>query len=810
MDNKSKIRGEHMGSPLPFLFFFLFLQLSPAISNIADTTWWQPIYNQGIELVKTGQFEEAKKEFNKILTKDKKVAYAFYGLGLSYNEQEFGSEKAVKNLRKAINLDPDLAEAHYHLGLIYEYRAAEYYHYRSDAKIRLRTAVEKNPHLIDAWIALARVEEKFTLIPPPSAIAVNILANALKFNPKENKLYTLFINTVLWNSREKEGISILKDLQQINSSNWEYSYDSAKMYYKLQKYFTCLSVLDSIEIFYANYSKGKVKLLKAKCFFNINEEDKGLDFYLQALKSVNDTSDAHEFYSDIQYIMNNSEFDELQSASPGDLAEFYNRFWLSRDPNLATEKNERIVEHYKRMVYARKNYRRYVTGQYVNVALYKLDRPRASKKSYAVPVAVGLPIVKMGDEFLNPIVSKALPENRDIDDMGLIYLRHGTADNFATYTGNATPTVIDSTPQNFSWQYLANKKRSEMIFHFVKHSEARGWMIESFPSDFRNRWVFGGIYTQLDPTLNPTIIQEPLPGVGDLFADVVETTLHHAKTGTQTETSEYSYAKKMIQFPIEILSFKEWNNRIKVHLFYGIDGQNIKIESTQQGNSLNYSKFVAFFNEQWESIIHNPENKIVPLDLTAEQWKDNSIVALEKYSLFPGTYNVEIQLQDNLSDNLGVYKGSYSLEDYWQGDLILSDIILSGEIKKENKITRFRMGEVVYNPHMFSAYEIGATLGLYFEVYNLTFDAYGQTDYQLTWTLREKQKEGFFNKLFSKEKTEIKATIEYTGKTQDDKIFLNLDLTDRNAGQYELLLELKDLNSQQEASKKVNFTIRDN
>ena len=196
------------------------------------------------------------------------------------------------------------------------------------------------------------------------------------------------------------------------------------------------------------------------------------------------------------------------------------------------------------------------------------------------------------------------------------------------------------------------------------------------------------------------------------------------------------------------------------------------------------------------------------MEFTHEQWEDNSIVALEKFSLYPGTYHVEFQLEDNVSDNLGLYKGSYTFEDYWQNELMLSDIILSGAIKKENKNTRFRMGDFVYNPHMFSAYAAGATLGIYFEVYNLTFDAYDVTEYQLTWTLSEKPKEGLINKLFSKEQAVIKATIDYSGKAKDDKIPLNIDLSDRRPGQYELLLEVKDRNSQQQASKKVEFTIR--
>ena len=166
---------------------------------------------------------------------------------------------------------------------------------------------------------------------------------------------------------------------------------------------------------------------------------------------------------------------------------------------MATEKNERIPEHFRRLRYANKYFRRLVvfdSTKHMNIYKNFDDQ--------------GFLIRTMGDEFLNPSASTALPEKRELDDMGLVYMRHGEPAIKVFFIGG------DTVPQNASWMYNPTYNHPEMIFHFVKHGGTRGWFLESVPSYFNERGEFGGDYAILDPELNPRGIRYSQAEIQDM------------------------------------------------------------------------------------------------------------------------------------------------------------------------------------------------------------------------------------------------------------------------------------------------------
>ena len=130
----------------------------------------------------------------------------------------------------------------------------------------------------------------------------------------------------------------------------------------MDEYDHAMELLDSIKVGNPNFSPFKMNLLRSKIMFNTDEEDKGLTYYWEAINAIEDSTDVNDLFSDLCYIMNDNEFEDYQSTPITELSQFYIRLWLSRDPNRATAKNERIPEHYKRVKYAWKNYRRFVPG----------------------------------------------------------------------------------------------------------------------------------------------------------------------------------------------------------------------------------------------------------------------------------------------------------------------------------------------------------------------------------------------------------------------------------------------------------------
>lgn len=57
------------------------------------------------------------------------------------------------------------------------------------------------------------------------------------------------------------------------------------------------------------------------------------------------------------------------------------------------------------------------------------------------------------------------------------------------------------------------------------------------------------------------------------------------------------------------------------------------------------------------------------------------------------------------------------MPDYNRDTLMISDVLLSGQIRSRQDEKKFVMGDITYNPHMFRAFKSGELIGFYFEVY---------------------------------------------------------------------------------------------
>ena len=740
-----------------------------------DSTWWYDHYSKGFDFLNQNQLDSAQIQFEQILEKDDRISFAHYGLGLVYDRIYEDSDEAIDQLEEAIDLDPEFIDAYYYLGLIHESDESG-----SSSKDCFASVIEKNPYYTIGWIALARVEEKFRKPwdMPSDSEPLKILAEGLKYNPHDKAIYEHFKKNMFWYAYEELGLPTIEYLIKQNPSKSFYVMDYAKAMFNLDNLDYSLKLLDSVEVYYKDYSQVETDLLRSKILFNTDNTEKGLTYYWRAVNGIKSLYDRTLIFSDISYIMLDSEYDNYLMTADKDLPEFYKRFWLSRDPNLATETNERIAEHYIRLKYAKKNYRRFEPGYYKMVTIYKLDHPFFRRLN-----------VKLGDDLTSPFISSASLLYRDIDDRGLIYLRHGEPDNTAFAT-------CMSCPQNMSWQYLNRQNRGEMIFHFSRHSEERGWFLESTPYTFAERGDFGGLYFNLDPTIYRNI---------DFYRDIYRyeelnaKSIKNVEVGLTTETSAYDYEKELIQFPLDYICFKDKNSETEVYLFYGLEGDNIEFRPGAEYGNILYSVFIGLFDRSWDEIFRVNFDRRVPIRVEQDEWEESAIVELENFSVLPGEYNFEFQLQDKSSNNLGLYKGTVTIPDFSSDSLMLSDILLSGPVSRESNQTIFRKGDIEYSPHMFTAYNEKETIGIYIEIYNLLFDFNDRTRFEVTWVLNEVDED---------ESDAIKSSLQYSGNTRDDKIYLNLELSDTDSGDYELSISVKDMISNKEASKNTRVSVQ--
>jgi hypothetical protein len=101
---------------------------------------------------------------------------------------------------------------------------------------------------------------------------------------------------------------------------------------------------------------------------------------------------------------------------------------------------------------------------------------------------------------------------------------------------------------------------------------------------------------------------------------------------------------------------------------------------------------------------------------------------------------------------------------------------------------------------MFTAFPENATVGIYMEIYNLAYDYNDRTTFAVSWYLREAGED-------DEEGDLVQSALQYSGNSRDDKIYFNLELSDIDSDEYELIIRVKDIISDIEKSQIVKLTV---
>jgi len=88
-----------------------------------------------------------------------------------------------------------------------------------------------------------------------------------------------------------------------------------------------------------------------------NNEEKAIGYFNWAIDSIKFEVDSEFLFEDLKYVMKDKELDYFRTLSTREgQRRFFHRVWLSRDPTPVSPINARVIEHYRRLVYAEKNY----------------------------------------------------------------------------------------------------------------------------------------------------------------------------------------------------------------------------------------------------------------------------------------------------------------------------------------------------------------------------------------------------------------------------------------------------------------------
>lgn len=721
---------------------------------------------RGKRLLAQYRLDEAYKAFEKAHRLDKRSREALLGLGkIEVERGKWG--KADNRFEDVLKRDKQDLEANYYRGICHrengKFKALLLRKWEYDnAEKKFNFVLARDSLFLDTVYQLAVLEryrghyEKaiqlgeaaLRLRPEVSSIAVGLL-----------RLYRYYI--------DHTGAG--EALQWLRAQASPYARYALGEKHRLQREFA-----KADEIFRALMAdsvimdKQCVRLARARIYYAQGVPLAGQELYWEAVEAISSQTDADLVFEDVKYILTEEElFDYRQLQQPASWREFFRKLWSRRDPTPAAGLNVRLAEHYRRLNYAEQHYA--FDG-------FRMHFNNPDKLNY-----------------LKYPASYAL--NQEFNDKGLIYLRHGPPDDTALNVGpNSLP--------NESWRYFKTAASEELVFHFVIDPGGIGnnWRLTPLledPAMLEARLSWGTLYYRLltaEPTERMAIEQ-----------DMISASVKAVDTGFKSDRHTWPKSIEPLAASFYSAVFKgAEGNGEELELYYAIPVNELARGRKEQDDVILEKGMVVRdlnYNE-----IQRSDRQIKLALASHPQIVNGLFIDAYRVQAPPDSYLVAFHARqiDVTPARLAGFNGGMRVRNLSGNELLLSDLVLAFSIEPAAGRGVFVRNGLQIVPNPYKSFDRQKPVMLYFEVYNLQPDARGRTAYTIDYTveLLEKKRStlGKIGGVFgggSKSKISLSAEREGGEATAIEQI--GLDLSKVEAGEFELVVTVKDRHAGKEA-----------
>jgi hypothetical protein len=192
-----------------------------------------------------------------------------------------------------------------------------------------------------------------------------------------------------------------------------------------------------------------------------------------------------------------------------------------------------------------------------------------------------------------------------------------------------------------------------------------------------------------------------------------------------------------------------------------------------------------------------------------------------------GTYHLSLEVMDRNSGHSGAERETILVEDFATDHLSSSSVVLAvhpthassagSTTESSPGLALYRKGEVNLVPSLFRQFSPSTPIYVYYEVYNLSLDANGQSRYRIDNVVEPVQENkslvartvGRIGQLLGlgERPVSVTSSFESTGNSRTEKLYYSLEMLGREAGRYDLTIRLTDRISGESTSRRVGFEI---
>jgi hypothetical protein len=421
----------------------------------------------------------------------------------------------------------------------------------------------------------------------------------------------------------------------------------------------------------------------ARICFTRGDPARGEAYYWRAVDSISSWLGSAILFEDIKYVLTDAELKHYKSlASDRKKSAFFHLFWNLRNPSPAAKTNVRLAEHERQIIRAEGEFEYYGFRTHFN------DPDKMHYLSFP----------------------KAFSLNREFNDKGLVYIRHGEPDDVQR-------TIGDNL--NESWLYNGTDESPKRIFYFTQSNSAgNNWRLTSFPEDpqmWENLVMWDHRYNRL---VNGQALDQ-----AELQDQLREESGTTVRTGLATDEHTWKKKMKVFSVPHSISAFRGEGGKTLVNVSYALPLGDIAKDLADTVKTLRVEIGLSMNRTNGEVMASVLDTLSLPLG----SGTTGAYVELYRFVLRPDSVRIAMHTRPLGLDMVSTWDRQIRIPEYPATVPMLSDIelLLPSSAKSSIEIDGVK---VIASP--FDAVPRTKPLYVYWQIYNLTKDVDGRTGYR--------------------------------------------------------------------------------
>ena len=702
-----------------------------------------------------GNLDDAERAFRNALRKERRHAPAFNGLGLVYAQKRNELRRAIAFFRDANRADRDYSEAQYNLAQTLERFGS------SETMKEYQNVLKIDPRHPDAHYRIGQLYTRNG----DAERAVQAYRDQLDAHADHHQ------------ARLHLGIG-LKVLGQTDEAVVELA-KVAAMPSDVQR----RGVLELAQVFQARREFDRA----AQVF----------DAYLETLPEEDQL-----LYFDLQFSAPDHVLARFRAAAAfEEKKRVFLSFWEGLDPAPVTEANERLLEHYRRVAFAREHFSEY-------------KQPWDARGEAYIRYGDPDHISRSGDIRLERHPQVVAAKTRLIDRAGSA----GAA--LAQQRADEVAAALRQRGSMFDEEASASQPDPA--------ATVLGWPVYPVPMEARwEYWIYVGVAGGIEVTFvqrqfpGPFEYPEVPMGIGDharIWQDMHPEIVLQQVAARRPSTYRPEFATGPLDFHFYTAAFRGEAGKTALEVYYGIPASELSFGAESDGlPTAVLDRGVAVYDGEGQ-LVHRQSQAMAMQSRSESDRVVGAIVPeVDRLLVPPGDYRIVLQVLDRISGKSQVYQQSRTVPEFAEGDsLKLSDIQLAASIDVADG-QRFQKGDIAVIPMASQAYLPAQPVFIYFEMYNLKRDAFGQVKYRVSYEIQSVEQKPVgasilsgLGHLIGQTGDEGRIAIEYeqVGTKAEEQGYLELDLSTAEPGQYQLRIRVTDETTGQAASTAATFAIR--